>query len=46
MYVILICVVLAAMAAVRLQDKANRFETAEKALYVAVALFFLVRYFE
>ena len=44
MYVILICVVLAAMAAVRLQDKANRFEKAEKALYVVVALFFLVRF--
>lgn len=41
---ILICIVLAVMAAVRLQDKANRFEKAEKALYVAVALFFLVRF--
>ena len=44
MYVILICLVLAVMAAVRLQDKENRFEKAEKALYIAVALFFLVRF--
>ena len=44
MYVIFICVVLAAMAAIRLQDTENRFEKAEKALYIAVALFFLVRF--
>ena len=41
---ILICTALAVIAAIRLQDKANRFEKAEKALYVAVALFFLVRF--
>ena len=44
MYVIVICVVLAVMAAIRLQDKENRFEKAEKALYLAVALFFVVRF--